>query len=409
MNSPAVPLSDLSAVLRDADLCVKCGICLPHCPTYGLTGHEADSPRGRIALMQGLFSGALPASPSLDTHLDGCLSCRSCESVCPVKVPFGSLMDRTRAEQARRRPARVRTLRLGAALLTRPPVRRLMFTLLWLYQRSGLQAIFRRLLAHTRLGRAESLLPRLHWPRRVQTQGGRRKISLFTGCTADWLDAQTLHDSAAVLGRLGFEVEVPQAQGCCGALHQHAGLLDRARAAAQQNIQAFPGPLPVLSLASGCGASLLDYPALVADDEARGFAHRVQDVCRFLLDHWPADLALKPLRARVAVHRACTQRNVLRSDAAMVELLRKIPGLDLVELDPSQRCCGAAGAYVLSQPEASDALLLPKIEAARALKPDFIVSANIGCALHLAAGLRRSGAATGVLHPVSLLARCLEP
>lgn len=398
--------------LADADLCVKCGLCLPHCPTYQLTRHEGDSPRGRIMLMQGLATGMIEQTPTLEAHLDGCLSCRACEAVCPAQVPYGRLIDAGRALLATERPQQVRSARRIGFWLVNRRARRSVGALLWLYQRSGLQWLLRRtrLLGKTRLARLESLLPAIARPRLLRvasSPGSHKRIMLFTGCTGELADRQTLEDTMRVLHHLGVDVDVPQNQGCCGALHQHAGLAADASKLARINLHAFGNSDDrILSCASGCGATLLDYPDIAGHDTAP-FSMRVEDVSAYLLANWPANLQLRPLPARVLLHTPCTLRNVMKTSDCVQKLLQKIPGIELSELDRAGGCCGAAGSYLITHPETADALLQTKLDAARTQTPDFIVSSNIGCALHLAGGLRRAGLKVPVLHPVSLLARQL--
>lgn len=392
--------------LADADLCVKCGMCLPHCPTYLDTRHEGDSPRGRIAIMQGLASGKLQPTRSLQEHLDGCLACRACETVCPAEVPYGELIDAGRAELLRRQPKRDRFSRLVAAVFTRPRLRRLLAWPLRVYQGIGAQWLVRRLrlLGRGRLARLESLLPRLAG-RAPQTSTPTCDVALFAGCMGDTFDARTVKDAHALMGRLGIKVDLPKEQTCCGALHQHAGREEPARELARRNAEVFDGYSAVLTCASGCGASLKEYDRILGGDAGAAMAGKVQDLSAFLHERWPAGTTLNPLSARVAVHTPCTLRNVLRTPGAVSRLLHRIPGVEVVELDPAQHCCGAAGSYFLTQPAMADRLLQRKLDAARDLQPDFIVSGNIGCNLHLAGGLRRAGLAGEVLHPVSLLAR----
>ena len=396
--------------LGDADRCVKCGLCLPHCPTYAQTGNEADSPRGRITLMQGLASGWVAPTDALQTHLDGCLSCRACEPVCPAKVPYGRLMDAGRAMLMQKVPARAWRSRMLGAALTHTVIRRGIAMLLWAYQRTGLQGLIRctHLLGRGRIARLESLLPRIDLPlplRVAATDSASKQVALFTGCVSELADRQTLQDALRVLARLNVRVRVPRAQGCCGALHQHAGDAARAAQLAQRNLQAFAGDDAVLCSASGCGASLLEYPEIVGAEGLK-FSGRVRDLSAFIVENW-RDLPLKPLHARVALHTPCTLKNVMRQPHAARRLLEKIPGLEIIELDPRDRCCGAAGSYFVTHAEMADALLAPKLDAIQNLAPDFIVSSNIGCALHLAAGARRSGLKAELLHPVSLLVRQL--
>lgn len=409
-NSFSMTPTDAAALLRDADLCVKCGLCLPHCPTYALNQHEADSPRGRVTLIQGFANGTLALTPNLHGHLDGCLSCRACEAVCPPKVPFGRLMDQARAATAPQRPLHSGLTRMFASLLVRPQLRSILFSLLWLYQRLPLSNWLRRWhwWAGTRLGRMEALLPPLRRPQSLPrlVSATERRVQLFTGCTGAWLDGDALRDTVSVLGALGYAVDIPPQQRCCGALHQHAGLRAEASALAQNNLDTFRTDLPILSFASGCGATLRDYADLV--DGGASFAVQVQDVNDFVLRHWPADLQLKPLRQRLALHSACTQTNVLRSDAAVLALMQKIPDAEVLLLDATARCCGAAGANMITDPDTADVLRQRKLDLTEQLKPGLMVSGNIGCSLHLAAGLRQAGLSCEVRHPMSVLAHCLQ-
>lgn len=399
--------------LDAADLCVKCGLCLPHCPTYTQTRHEGDSPRGRISLMQGLASGALPMSESLEAHLDGCLSCRACERVCPAKVPYGLLIDEGRALLAARRPERTRTTRAVGALLSSNAALRLLSVVLWLYRASGLQRLVRgtRILGRSRLARLESLVPRMRAAhRRARTDTpviGR--VSLFTGCVGRLLDEETLASAEQLFARMGYRADRPVGQTCCGAIRQHGGLPELAGENIERNLRAFADAQTVIHCASGCGATLIEYPRLARHGEAaQDFAARLEDLSAALLKRWPDDLQLHPLRARVALHLPCTQRNVVGGSENIVALLRKIPEIELIELDATHRCCGAAGLNFVTQPQMADALLEQKMANTDQLQPDYIVSTNIGCSLHLAGGLRRrGGAAPEVLHPATLLARHL--
>jgi glycolate oxidase iron-sulfur subunit len=414
------PAAAHASLLDAADLCVKCGLCLPHCPTYGETRHEADSPRGRIALLQGLASDAITQTTTLEAHLDGCLSCRACERVCPAKVPYGQIIDAGRALLGENRPGRLRTTRIAGALLSSRVTLSVLSGLLWLYRRSGLQALLRRLhvFGRGRLARLESLIPSLtpasvFGPTRALRSAAppapRETVQLFTGCVGSLLDESTLGAAETLFARIGVGVTRPRGQTCCGAIYEHGGLPLAAQRNAVRNLDAFAGGGAVVHAASGCGATLVDYAQLAPQDpRAADFVARLEDLAGALLRRWPADLRFRPLRARVAIHQPCTQRNVLGGGGRVVELLRKIPELEIVELDPAQHCCGAAGMYFVTQPQMADRLLAHKLASADLLQPDFIVSTNIGCSLHLAGGLRRRGtAAPRVLHPAVLLARQL--
>jgi len=409
--------------LADADLCVKCGLCLPHCPTYRLAQDEGDSPRGRIALMQGLATGLVPATPRLEAHLDGCLACRACEVVCPAAVPYGRLIDAGRELLLDHQPARLRLVDVLGVILTSALWRRGLGRMLWLYQTSGLQKLLRqlRLLGRGRLARLESLLPVLTWPSGFKNEypavGAQRgEVALFTGCVSELAERQVLEDSITLLTRLGYRVKVPPTQTCCGALHQHNGRPQRARELAQQNCTAFADPAndsAILGTASGCTATLKEYDQLLTADKPRGagFVLRVSDICAFLLkaEGWE-NLRFRPLAGTVAVHEPCTLRNVLKTPNAVYALLEKIPGGRVQALPGNSRCCGAAGSYFLSEPDMADKLVADKLSAIDAIAADWLVSSNVGCALHISGAWRRGAQPRQELplvHPVSLLVRQL--
>ncbi len=397
-------------ILTEADRCVKCGFCLPHCPTYRHTLDEGESPRGRIALIQGWVSGRLEDSVKLQGHLDRCLACRACETACPSAVHYGRLIDGARELEQQRLGFLRRTLRAAAlGLITRRWSLRLASGLLRLLGRKGVATLL-RLSGLPSLRRAVNLAPALprptRWCRRYTAATpvlGR--VGLFTGCISRITDQAALLAAVRILNRLGREVVVPPQQGCCGAMHLHAGDPDVASRLAQHNRRAFAGAEleAIVGIASGCTAQLMEYPHLL---DKEGLPAPVQDISAFLTDlPWPEGLQLKPLPKRVAVHDPCSLRNVLKMADAPYRLLRKIPDIELVALPGNALCCGAAGAYLLTQPDMADALRADKLTALGEDPPDILVTSNTGCALHLAAGIRASGLAVEVLHPVQLLER----
>lgn len=371
--------------------------------------------------MQGLAGGQLAPDEQLLAHLDNCLGCRACERACPSGVAYGTLLDATRARLApRRRSAWHRRLlgRLGFGLIVRPRLLGSLAAGLRAYQRSGLQRLVRAssLLRPLGLADMERRLPPLTHTsplRRQYPAAGveRGRVALFTGCLGPALDGTTLHDAVRLLTRLGYAVDVPARQACCGALHQHAGQPEAALALARRNLDAFAGAETILYLASGCGAQLSEYAKLtwppVEANAAADLAGRVREIGEFLdACDWSA-VPLTPVPGTVAVHLPCTQRNVLRQPDSTGRLLRRVPELEVVPLAGNDRCCGAAGSHVLSHPAQADALRAPKLAALAERSPDWLASTNLGCALHLAEGLRRQGLAPPVVHPVTLLARAL--
>jgi len=402
-----------SILLKAADRCVMCGMCLPHCPTYQLSRDEGESPRGRIALIQGLASGRLALNPHLEAHLDHCLGCRACEAMCPSGVPYGEIIDGGRAairEQLKTSPSP----RWLHALITKPRRLRLLGHVLRLYQRSGLQWLARAsgITRATGLTRLEALLPPLAplaaW-RDFYPQAGKRRgeVVLFLGCFADFADRPTLNAAIHVLTVCGYGVHVPATQACCGALHLHQGDPRTAHSLAQRNVDACKGLKidAVITTASACGATLAEYPL----NNFPRLPAPVRDISAFLLGlPWPDEISLAPLAKRVAVHDPCSLTHVLRQAKPPYQLLSRIPGIDLVALPDNRRCCGAAGSYMITQAETADRLRDEKIAALQTLNAEILVTSNIGCALHLRAGIEAAGLNIEVMHPVALIARQIQ-
>jgi glycolate oxidase iron-sulfur subunit len=392
-------------LLETADRCVKCGLCLPHCPTYRIKEDEAESPRGRIALIQGLAQGALAGSPKLWGHLENCLECRACEAACPSLVAFGSLMDAARDLQNRssspwrrwRKKIRLRLLSSRKGVATAAFLSRL-------YRGSGLELLIDRigLPVGSRLWAYHRVATQLDRDR--PSPGGKsscstytQEVALFLGCVAPKVQPGLSRAASDVLERVGYQVRIPAAQCCCGAMHRHNGFPSEADRLLEQNVSAFADTRVVVT-ASACAAELCSYP---------GMGNTVE-ICRLLADlKWPPGAVLKPLPARVAVHEPCSHRNLLRDADAIYALLRRIPKIELLPLEENAFCCGAAGTYLLDSPVLSSGLLESKIGFLKVLNVDYLVTSNTGCALHLAAGVREAGMSLEVLHPVELIARQL--
>jgi glycolate oxidase iron-sulfur subunit len=406
-------MNDLSAT----DRCVKCGLCLPHCPTFALTGNEADSPRGRISLMQALGESDLQWSPGLFHHLDQCLHCGACEAMCPSGVPFGQLMDNARAviEPRRKRPLPNRVLRnAGLRLLTFPAGLHVLGVLLGIYQKSGLQSLLNRIpvLPET-ARRLNHLLPVLQpastTPVVNTVNRERGEVSLFCGCTGSAFDQQTLSSTRHVLQRLGYRVNSPAPHACCGALHQHNGAPQTAHQLADANLKAFSGNNnPIVVTASGCTAHLLGYKTLYADQPATAFAERVSDIMHFLSESGCGDMRFGTPEQKVAVYMPCTHRNNLKQQQDVMHVLKWIPGPEPVLINPDGGCCGAAGSYMLSQPELSERLCNTVVECILESGAGILLTTNIGCSIQLQAALKQRAAAIEVLHPVVLLERLLQ-
>lgn len=394
----------IAQIATAADQCVRCGLCLPHCPTYRLRGDEGESPRGRIALIQGWAEGNLTDSPRLRAHLESCLECRACEPVCPSLVTVGGLMDDARAlRRASARPWTSRLQRLWLDALASPLGVRTASLCARAYRNSGAAHLLgrSRLMRWPRLRAGHRIAVQLQRPVRP-TRGphasGGKGIDLFIGCVARSAEPSATAAARQALERLGWAVHIPAGQVCCGAMHRHNGFPDKADRLLAENARTLGGRT-VVGLSSACVAELRNHPALT----------RSQEICRFLADQpWPSAVEPRPLHQRVAVHEPCSQRNLLRDPSAAYDLLRRIPGVEPVPLADNAFCCGAAGTYLLTQPAASQWLLAPKLQALAQMGVGLLVTTNTGCALHLAAGVREAGIAIEVLHPIELLARQLR-
>jgi glycolate oxidase iron-sulfur subunit len=388
----------------DADLntCVACGLCLPHCPTYRLTGEESASPRGRIAAMRAVSDGTAVVDDTFGSFMELCLVCRACEDVCPSHVPFGRMMERARVQVEPLRSRRSRTARwLGLdVVLPRP----------WLVRAAALvQPIVRPFLpARTRALVPHRAAPFRRLPRVTDPPPGvsaRGSVWLLSGCVQDRWFHEVNRATIRVLTANGWRVVVPRDQRCCGALAAHNGRLDTARKLARRNARAFADAEVVLVNAAGCGAHMKSAAEL---DESAGLP--VRDLMEFLHGEGLAAAPTPLPDARVAYHDAC---HALRAQGIREQprsLLRQIPGLELVDIPKGDRCCGAAGLYNVTEPEMSARLMREKAEAVAATGATMVASANPGCSMQLLAGLRAMGGEAGrieVVHPVDLLDRAL--
>ena len=401
MSAPAFPLAD-------ADKCVKCALCLPHCPTYRVSKDEGESPRGRIALMQGLATGKLPLTPRVEAHLDQCLACRACEAVCPAEVPYGKLIDAGRAELRRRGHAEPLQARLFALFMRSRTRLRFLQALLKFADKTGLTGFMLKSgpASVQRLVRLMPALPKQkNWEAGYAPRKGRdEKVSLFLGCVADIAQPQVTASAIAVLNAIGIEVLIPKNQGCCGALDQHAGRADKAAKLAHANLAAFAADTPILGTASGCTATLVDYEQ-IAGPEAKSFAGWAEDISAWLArDPILPQVEFKSWNARALVQAPCTQRNVLKSEKSAFDLVKLVPGLVVKPIPANMGCCGAAGSYMLTEPEKADAFADAYAAYIQEQKAEVLITSNVGCALHLRAALVRRGVRIPVLHPIELLA-----
>ena len=393
-------------------LCVHCGFCLNACPTYHDLGVETDSPRGRIALMRGLDDGRIAWSDRVQQHFDQCLQCRACETACPSKVPYGRLMEATRAEAFAQQkwPRRQRLIwrLVMRGVFPYPRRMRLAGLGLKLYQRSGLQSLVRRsgLLQRLapKLAEIDALSPSADRPFYANREAAREPLrgavrsraALVTGCMMPLAYPETHRATVRVFARNGVAVNAPDAQVCCGALHAHGGDIEAARELARRNIDAFTPesedlPDAILINAAGCGSHLKEYGHLLRNDpeyaqRAAAFAARVRDVHEYLVEIGfakPAGRIERTVTYQDSCHLSHAQgiRNPPR------EVLRSIPGLTLSEMRTPDRCCGSAGIYSVVQSDISKRVLAEKMDDVLATSAEQICTANPGCMLQLDAGI----------------------
>jgi glycolate oxidase iron-sulfur subunit len=384
------------------DDCVHCGFCLPTCPTYSLWGEEADSPRGRIVLMDEGHHSALSAP--MVGHFDNCLGCMACVTACPSGVQYDKLIEDTRAQVERkwRRPLRERIVRRAIfALFPHPRRLRLVAPLAW----------FARFVP----GRFARLAPRRRrsapLPRLVPAVGeSRGTVGFMQGCVQRVFFGDVNLASVRLLAAEGWDVEVPPAHRCCGALQLHAG--EESRDEARATIEAFERFDRIVVNAAGCGSSMKDYGHLLRDDpewaqRAHAFSERVRDLTEILAAHEPRAPRGR-VEMRVAYHDACHLAHAQGVREQPRDLLRGIPGVELVEPADWEICCGSAGIYNLVKPEPAAELGRRKAEALLATGAEAVVAANPGCALQIQAHARALGRELEVLHPAELLHRSME-
>ena len=387
-------------LLKDDDLatCVHCGLCLDACPTFRMTGLETESPRGRIQLMTEWKRGTLPFTEDQARHIDLCLGCRTCEAVCPSGVPYGRIIEAGRAEVERiRRPSPKRWLARTALrqLVAHPQRLRTFGSMTRAAQAVGMTAI-------ARSGRQ---LPKLHSPFSVPNGniapaiGERRhRVAFLVGCVMPILYPQS-HDAAVRLLQLaGCEVWFPPGERCCSALLAHNGDLEGAERLREANMRVYAeGQFDALIVDSaGCGAHLKDfYP------ELKG---RVKD-----LSEWLADVGLPPanrdVKLRVTYQDACHLAHAQRIRKQPRDLIRAVPGVELVEMRHPEICCGAAGLYSTMEPSMSARILAEKTDDMLSTRAELVVTANPGCQMQLATGLRSRGSTMQVEHVAELLVR----
>jgi glycolate oxidase iron-sulfur subunit len=409
--------------VADMNACVHCGLCLPHCPTFRELRIETESPRGRLHLMRALGEGRVEATDTFVTHMSLCLDCRACEAACPTGVKFGHLMEATRAEVRARRPLTGFAGILGWVVFTQMfphPVRMaLVAGLLRAYQRLGVQKLVRLTGLLKRLpgglDEAEALLPRMSSrffePNgTVRPRGAlKKRVAFFAGCIMRVAFAETNRATVRVLARAGCQVDMPEDQICCGALHVHAGEREAAKDLACKNIEAFEQSDAewIVVNAAGCGAALKEYGELLAHDpiwaaRARAFSSRVRDFSEAVAA-LPLTAPALPAPTKVVYQDACHLLHAQRIRQQPRDVLKSVMGVSLVEMRDGDRCCGSAGIYNLTEPEMAERLGEQKVTNVEQTGASVVVSGNPGCLIQMRAGLERHGSKTRAVHLADFL------
>jgi len=394
------------------DACVTCGLCLPHCPTFRVTGDEVASPRGRIAAMAAVADGSFPIDATFEGIMELCLQCRACEAVCPSLVPFGAMMEGARAELAVQRPGlrrRLRRLVVGRVLPSRPLLT-LATAAVAIVQRLGLgrrlPGMLRRIggLRRQQLVPSRRVMPPSPPASPVATPVGVERVALVRGCVMEhWFPG--VHDATrGVLQAAGFQVDTPGGQTCCGALAAHEGATADAERLARRNLAAFSGADLIVADAAGCSAHLKEYGAWV--EGGSELAGRVRDVTELVADLIGAGRlpAFPAGQGRVAMQDPCHLRHVQGIVAAPRAIVRAA-GYEPVEIDPDGLCCGAAGLYLTQQPAMADELGRRKAAQIAGAGALIVASANPGCEMQLRFHLE---AEYRIAHPIELYWETLQ-
>ncbi|MEN3000925.1 MAG: (Fe-S)-binding protein [Armatimonadota bacterium] len=403
--------------LRDLQKCIHCGLCLQACPTFVQTGQEAESPRGRIYLMRAVVDGVRRWS-EVAPHIDRCMGCLGCQTACPSGVPYARLIEAARAQVERhaRTPLQRWFRQQAIRSFTTPWRLRGLLRVARLLRLKRTPRWFARL-----LGAPESVvqLPQTtpsgmsRLATRIPAQGERRgRAGLLLGCVMQVLFPQVHRATVEVLRRCGFEVVIPREQGCCGALWVHNGYPRHAQALARKLFRAFREVDCIVVNAAGCGSTMKEYPLLFEGtrevQQAREFSRRVRDIVELLAEVGMPQ-PMRPLPMRLTYHDACHLVHGQGIREQPRQLLRQVPGVELIEMEGADMCCGSAGIYNLLQPTLAVAALKRKVEAIQATGAQAVVSANPGCTLWMAQGLAEAGNPLPIYHPVEILALACQP
>ncbi|MDZ4164375.1 MAG: (Fe-S)-binding protein [Smithellaceae bacterium] len=408
--------------------CMRCGFCLPHCPTYSLTNRERSSPRGRAALARAIAEGKLEFTPAFREEAFFCLECRACATACPSGVQVGPMMELCRGQAHAFYPPKAMDGFLRTFILKKMlPSPRLMETSLIaprLYQRLGLQWAVRQLgikqILPDLLNKMEGILPELKAPLRprlpefIPARGEKRgRVGFFLGCAMSLMFPEVSRQTARILSHQGFDVFTPREVKCCGAPHLAEGDRETARELALINLRLFDSLQVdyIVTDCAGCGCALKEYDELIHHqtdrEKLQRFTGQVKDISEFLSFMGLRTEGLVPVSASVTYHEPCHLAHGQKISLAPREILRQIPGITFKEMDESSWCCGMAGSFALKYLEESRAILKRKLANASATGAELLITANPGCHLQLAWGVREGQLNMPVLHIVELLGRAI--
>ena len=396
--------------------CMRCGFCLPACPTFNETGMEPASPRGRIAMMKAAVDGLMEPDEQFKDQMNLCLGCRACEPACPADVKYGQLIEQTKEalEEHAQHSAPVKIMRktLFKGVFPKRGSMKLLGGSLAFYQKSGLQKVARGTgimkLFPKHLAEMEQILPEASSKGVVERMGtfyaakGEKvgTVAMFRGCIMDVMFADTNVNTVELLSAAGFDVHIPDAQVCCGALYAHSGEMEDARALAKTNIDVFKelGVDYIVSNAGGCGALLIEYDHLLAQDEqyredGKWFAERVIDISTLLVEKGNplefADKSSQTEHVKVTYQDSCHLRNVMKGSSAPRTLMKNVANAEYIEMVESDRCCGSAGTYNVVQPEMAGSILEHKMEHADRTEASYMLTSNPGCLLQMKLGIEK--------------------
>lgn len=415
--------------------CMRCGFCLPACPTYIESGFkESHSPRGRVALMKAVVDGLIEPDEEFERSLELCLGCRACETVCPSGVKYGHLLEDARdiINQNKKFSLPVRMVRktVFQQLFPKQNHMRTAMNLIGFYQRSGLQSIARKIgflgLLPDHLTTMEKVLPKVptmkemkNRPEHLNPIGKKtQRVGFFSGCLMDTMFLKTNDATTKLLQLAGCEIVIPKDQVCCGALHGHSGEKAGAKELAKKNIKAFEDLNVdfIITNAGGCGAFLIDYDHLLQDDpewkdRAKAFTNKIKDISEILVSvdfHHKVKLEL-PYQI-VTYQDSCHLRNVMKTASAPRTLLKAIQGIEYREMEHANRCCGSAGIYNIIETEMASKMLDYKMARVKNTQAATIVTANPGCLLQMKSGIEKEGLAKQMrgVHIVDLLLEAVK-